>query len=85
MDRKFLDLFLSIHGQFFLQNPRSSFSWQVFVVRVGLGLGVNYTVPVLVNNDLFVREASEVEGKRGLFVGWRSVQEAYDHMLQDSG
>ena len=37
VDRKFLDLFLSIHGDFFLLNPRSSFSWQVYVVRVCLG------------------------------------------------
>jgi hypothetical protein len=29
VDRKFLDLFMSIHAHFFLLNPRSSFSWQV--------------------------------------------------------
>ena len=38
VDKKFLDLFLSIHGDFYLLNPLSTFSWQVYVVRVCLGM-----------------------------------------------
>ena len=47
--KKFLDLFLSIHGDYFLLNPRSSFSWQVYVVRVCLGTfyAALITVPTL--------------------------------------
>ena len=37
VDKKFLDLFLSIHGDFYVLNPLSTFSWQAYVVRVCLG------------------------------------------------
>lgn len=30
---KFLDMYMSIHSDLFIMNPRSTYSWQIFVVR----------------------------------------------------
>jgi hypothetical protein len=72
---KYLDLFIAIHGDFFLLNPRSTFSWQVYVVRCILGLE---SVPVLRNNDYLIssrKESSELN-KTGLVVTWLQIAES---------
>jgi hypothetical protein len=45
-------MFVSIHSEFFILNPRSTFSWQIYVIRVILGLE---SVPVLEDFDVFVK------------------------------
>lgn len=64
-NRKFLDMFLAIHGDFFILNPRSTYSWYVFVVRCALGLK---SVPLIRNRDLFFYSDEDYEnffgGKR---------------------
>jgi hypothetical protein len=49
-NRRFLDMFLAILGDFFIMNPRSTFSWSIYVVRVVLGLE---SVPIVKNRDLY--------------------------------
>lgn len=56
--RKFLDMFLAIHGDFFILNPRSTYSWYVYVVRTALGLE---SVPTIRNRDLFFYSDEEYE------------------------
>jgi hypothetical protein len=64
-NRKFLDMFLAIHGDFFVLNPRSTYSWYVFVVRTALGLK---SVPMVRNRDLLFYSDKDYEvlmdGKR---------------------
>ncbi len=48
-------MFLSIHSEFFILNPRSTFSWQIYIIRVILGLE---SVPVLEDFDVFVKTYS---------------------------
>lgn len=76
-DLKFLDLFISMHGDFFVANPLSTFSWEIFVVRVCLGLE---SVPIIVTNDIYMMH---MEGfnhyKRNVsdrWVSWTSIIEA---------
>lgn len=72
---KFLDLFIAIHGDLFILNPRSTFSWQVYVVRCILGLE---SVPVLKNNDYLVagKEDHLRYGRTGLVVTWLQIAES---------
>ena len=76
-DLKFLDLFIAIHGDFFLLNPRSTFSWEVFVVRTCLGL---QSVPKLKNHDFYVTNPHDLAAaNRSLWVSWQGV---YDSILR---
>lgn len=78
IDKKFIDLFISINSKFFILNPRSTFSWQVYLIRICLGLE---SVPILNNKDLYVRSNSDnlAYQKDGLlWVSWVSVVEIYD-------
>ena len=72
---KFLDLFLAIHGDLFILNPRSTFLWQVYIVRCILGLE---SVPVLKNNDYLVagKEDHLRYGRTGLVVTWLQIAES---------
>jgi hypothetical protein len=73
---KFVDMFVAMHGDLFVLNPRSTFSWQIYLIRVCLAL---QSVPVMRNNDLFMQKLPEelVLGNRTVWVSWRSVVEAY--------
>lgn len=76
--RKFLDMFLAIHGDFFILNPRSSFSWCVYVVRVALGLS---SVPVVKNRDLFFQSDREYHNRMDSR-GWVGYANIIDTMEQ---
>jgi len=80
LPRKYLDMFLAMHGGFFIMNPRSTFSWQIFMIRVCLDLP---SVPILKNNDVFLQKVPEdlIAGHRPLWVSWMSVMEAL-HVLR---
>lgn len=56
---KYIDLFVSMNSDLFILNPRSTFSWEIYVVRVALGL---QTLPVVKTQDVYMR--SEGERKR---------------------
>jgi hypothetical protein len=72
-DTKYLEMFVAIHGAFFIMNPRSTFSFEVFVVRTILGLE---SVPILKNKDFYVKASSEVSSKVPLWVTFVSVENA---------
>lgn len=73
---KFVDMFVAMHADFFIQNPRSTFSLQIFVVRVCLGL---QSVPIVSNNDIFLQRVPQdlIAADRPLWVSWTSLQAAY--------
>jgi hypothetical protein len=79
LDYKFLDMFLAIHSDFFIMNPRSTFSFQIFLVRMVLSLS---SVPMVKNNDFYLQRVPEdlIANKRDLWVSWSSVM---DVMLQN--
>ena len=51
-DTKFLEMFTAIHSDFFIMNPRSTFSFEVYIIRTSLGL---QSVPVMRNKDFFLK------------------------------
>ena len=78
----YVDMFVAIHSEFFILNPRSTFSWGIFLVRVVLGLP---SVPVVRTNDFYYRfmphEALLPRGQ--LWVSWTSVLEAFKRKAVD--
>ena len=73
--KKFIDILVAVHGGFFVLNPISTFSWQVFVVRMCLGLD---SVPILRNNDFYIqnRKHLKMTDGDGLWVSFVSIAEA---------
>ena len=66
---------MAAHGAFFVLNPISTFSWQVFVVRKCLGLD---SVPILTDNDFYLqtRKHFKISNRDGLWVSFVSIAEA---------
>lgn len=77
MPMKFVDMFVAMQADLFIQNPRSTFSLQIFIVRTCLGL---LSVPTLPSNDIYVqRVPHDLEAAhRPLMVSWRSLRAAFD-------
>jgi hypothetical protein len=75
-DFKFVDMFVAIHSDLFILNPRSTFSWEIYLVRLCLGL---LSVPVVRTNDLYLRKLPEEEVVPNgmLWVSWTSVVDAF--------
>ena len=75
-DYKFVDMFVAIHSDLFILNPRSTFSWEIYLVRLCLGL---LSVPVVRTNDLYLRKLPEEEVVPNgmLWVSWTSVIDAF--------
>ena len=74
-ERKFVDMFVAMHADLFILNPRSTFSWEIYLIRVCLALE---SVPILKEKDLYVMHPNKlVELKRPLWVSWLSVVDAY--------
>jgi hypothetical protein len=73
----FIEMFIAMHSDLFIMNPRSTFSWQIFVIRACLGL---YSVPVIMNDeyDLYLQLPRE-RSSRTPWVGWKSIYEALQH------
>ena len=72
-ERKFLDMFIAMHGDFFILNPYSTYSWQIFVIRTVLGLK---SVPILNNKDFYLRnsvESNNMTDHEGLWVSWSTI------------
>jgi len=55
---KLLDMFVAMHADLFILNPRSTFSWQIYCARVIWGLP---SVPVMEGKDLFVTKAAQYD------------------------
>lgn len=73
-DRKFVDMLMAIHSDFFVLNPRSTFSWQIYLIRLLLSLP---SVPVIKNNDFYMQRADEMAAsKRDVWVSWTSTLNA---------
>ena len=82
--RKFVDMMVSMHGTLFILNPRSTFSWAIYIVRVMLDLK---SVPVMKSKDIYCTRKSIYENRKnetigydGLWVSWTSVQEAMNEI-----
>lgn len=69
-DTKFLEMFLAIHSDFFIMNPRSTFSFEVYVIRTILGL---HSVPVMRNKDFFLKGESTISAKDPRWVTFESI------------
>lgn len=72
LDPKFVDMLVSIHSDFFILNPRSTFSWQIYLIRLCLSLP---SVPVIRTNDLYMQKVPEdlVIANRSMWVSMTSV------------
>lgn len=70
----FIDMFVAMHSDLFIMNPRSTFSWQIFVIRACLAL---QSVPVLLNQDLFLETR---DAHRPLWVSWSSIRATLDEL-----
>ena len=75
---KHIDMFLAIHADFFVLNPRSTYSWMIFVVRVALGLE---SVPVLRHQDVYLNPHYKQHNNKmltnPLWVSFAQIVEAY--------
>ena len=79
-ERKYLDMFIAMQGDFFILNPRSTFSWQIFVIRTVLGLG---SVPILKHKDFYMRNnvgADNITDASGVWISWGMILTAVDDM-----
>lgn len=72
IDTKFFDMLMCMHSDFFISNPRSTFSLQIFLMRSILGL---VSVPRPPHNDFFMQKIPDdlVAQNRSLWVSWTSV------------
>lgn len=77
MPMKFVDMFVAMQADLFIQNPRSTFSLQIFIVRVCLGLT---SVPKMTTNDIYVQRVPyDLEtSDRPLMVSWTSLETAFN-------
>jgi hypothetical protein len=85
---KLVDMLVSMNAELFVLNPRSTFSWQIYLVRVILGLP---SVPSMQHKDVFCEQQSAYDARRvkqgkeagagappynGQWVSWASVKAA---------
>lgn len=71
-DIKYLDMFMCINSDFFVLNPRSTFSLQIMAMRLILSLP---SVPIIRNNDIFLQKVPEdlENAHRNLWITWDSM------------
>lgn len=76
IEMKFVDMFIAIHGDFFILNPRSTFSWEIYLIRICLGLE---SVPIVRNNDVYFKKIPDdlIASNRPLWASWSSVIDAF--------
>jgi len=77
--RKFVDMFVAINGDFFILNPYSTYSFQIYAVRVCLGLE---SVPIMAHRDIYFKEQKDYTSGK-LWVSWTSLRSAYEK-IKDS-
>ena len=72
-DTKFLEMFMAIHSDFFIMNPRSTFSFEVYIIRTSLGL---QSVPVMRNKDFFLKGKGAISVKDPRWVTYGSIEDS---------
>ena len=84
LQKKYVDIHMATHGDFFILNPRSTFSWQVLIIRLCLGLE---SVPILIDSDLYLQDKKEYEGmhRDRLWVSFSSIVEAAKDLRKSIG
>ncbi len=65
---KYLDMFMAMHADFSILNPRSTFSWAIFTVRAGLNLD---SVPRPSGKDLYLTKGYDRAPNH--WVSWEDV------------
>ena len=78
-DKRFLDMFIAMNADFFIMNPMSTFSLEIYIIRLCLSLK---SIPVIRNNDLYMRKIPDElksENRDGLWVSWLSVIDAKNY------
>ena len=78
-DKRFLDMFVAMNSDFFVMNPMSTFSLEIYIIRLCFSLR---TIPIIKNNDLFMKKNPDdlVKEKRdGLWVSWLSLIDAKNY------
>jgi len=86
---EFVDMLIAMHGDLFVLNPRSTFSFQIYVIRTILGLD---SVPLIDDHDIYCKTYNisdlkscafrEEYGKTNSFwVSWSSIKEAVKSMV----
>ena len=53
---KFLDMLIAMNADFFIMNPHSSYSFEIYVIRTILGL---QSVPIMNNEDFYMRDPTK--------------------------
>ena len=90
MTLKMLDMLMAVNSELFILNPRSTLSWQIYMVRSILGLP---SVPSMPNKDMYCfasdtyisnanvqkeamkkEQAKDIAAYDGLWVSWESVK-----------
>lgn len=78
-DKRFLDMFVAINSDFFIMNPMSTFSLEIYIIRLCFSLR---SIPIIKNNDFYMRKIPDelISDKRdGLWVNWISVIDAKNY------
>jgi hypothetical protein len=78
--KKYVDMLVAMNGDFFIMNPYSTFSFQVFVMRVALQL---QSVPTMHHRDLYFNQVSDTPFKH-LWVSADSIIAAYESLKNES-
>jgi hypothetical protein len=72
-----LDMMMAIHADFAILNPKSTFSWQIYVLRECLGLK---SVPKLISTDFYMHrnphDFQNFHRHIELWVNWNSIGNA---------
>eukprot|EP01031_Cornospumella_fuschlensis_P024708 gene24707-29858_t len=79
-DKKLVDMLVCMHGDLFIQNPRSTYSWQIVLVRLLLA---QHSVPIIKNNDFYLQKVPEDLDKEKRVL-WVSYSSAADVLLAPS-
>lgn len=74
--KKFLDMFMAINGDFFVLNPYSTYSFQIYVIRVCLGLE---SVPVMFERDIYFKRKHDYASGQ-VWVSWLSIRDTFERI-----
>lgn len=80
-DILYLDMFIAIHSDLFILNPRSTLSTFIYVVRVALGLGKS-SVPRISNRDIycFTKKEYKIFMKFQKWISYDDILRIYDEI-----
>jgi hypothetical protein len=76
IDGKDMDMMIAMYADLFVLNPKSTLSWQIFIIRACLGLT---SVPRLFDTDLYMRrlpDHTRAKHPSYLWINWRSIEAA---------